>query len=96
MLCYHKCFSSLTLFPDLYCFEHVIPIEICLIDICLFLNFCIRQCLRVWLVHNVCLLHDWIVCLVVFPGMFMLGFCAHYHNVLCLKVVDKLFCVLPF
>ena len=59
MLCYYECFSSLTLFPDLYCFEHIIPIEICLIDICLFFrNFCNRHCLKVWLIHNVCLLHD--------------------------------------
>ena len=61
-----------------------------------FRNFCYRHCLRVWLVHNICLLHDWIMSLVVFPGMFMLGFCALCHNVLCLRVVEKVYCALLF
>ena len=46
-----------------------------------------------WLIHNECLLHDgshvWLCTL----ECTWLSCCAHYHNVLCIRIVDRLFYV---
>ena len=48
-----------------------------------FLGFsCDTLWLWVWLGHHICLLHDWIMCLAVYPRWFLLSFCTHCHCVM--------------